>query len=243
MNQARQAVKMESTPGGNPVIRTGMQPGMGGQPAFLSAQVLAQRRELQLRRQRMMMMIQQQQQQQQQQGQGAAGTFSPPPNVTAPTGMDNPMGAPPMNQPGQQAFNYGGNYGMNQQGDPAFMTPGCSPPGNIMPGRMGGPPQNAMMPGMQGNPQGGHSYPSGDLKGWPQGGMPRNMSYPQQFPQQGNQGQFGPMMMNNSMGGPGPVSGAGAGQMAQMPGQMQGQMGMNSMGMGRMPMGPDQKYC
>lgn len=31
MNQARQAVKMESTPGGNPVIRTGMQPGMGGQ--------------------------------------------------------------------------------------------------------------------------------------------------------------------------------------------------------------------
>lgn len=48
------------------------------------------------------------------------------------------------------------------------------------------------------------------------------------------------MMINNSMGGPGPVSGAGAGQMAQMPGQMQGQMGMNSMGMGRMPMGPDQ---
>lgn len=58
-------------------------------------------------------------------------------------------------------------------------------------------------------------------------------SYPQQqFPQQGNQGQFGPMMMNNSMGGPGPVSGAGAGQM--------GQMGMNPMVMGRMPMGPDQ---
>lgn len=50
-------------------------------------------------------------QQQQQQGQGAAGTFSPPPNVTAPTGMDGPMGAPPMNQPGQQTFNYGGNYG------------------------------------------------------------------------------------------------------------------------------------
>lgn len=78
-------------------------------------------------------------------------------------------------------------------------------------------------------------------------------SYPQQqFAQQGNQGQFGPMMMNNSMGGPGPVSGAGAGQMGQMggqmqgqmpgqmQGQMQGQMGMNSMVMGRMPMGPDQ---
>lgn len=64
-------------------------------------------------------------------------------------------------------------------------------------------------------------------------------SFPQQqFPQQGNQGQFGPMMMN-SMGGPGPVSGASAGQMGQMPGQM-GQMGMNPMVMGRMPMGSDQ---
>lgn len=58
-------------------------------------------------------------------------------------------------------------------------------------------------------------------------------SYSQaQFPQQGNQNQFGNMMMNNSIGGPGPVSGAGPGQM--------GQMGMNPMGMGRMPMGPDQ---
>lgn len=117
-----------------------------------------------------------------------------------------------------------------------------------MQGRMAGPPQSAMMQGMQGNPQGGPMYPSGDMKGWPQGAMPRNNSYPQQqFPQQGSQGQFGPMMMNNSMGGPGPVSGAGAGQMGQMPGQMQGQMqgqmGMNPMGMGRMPMGPDQKYC
>lgn len=36
-------------------------------------------------------------------------------------------------------------------------------------------------------------------------------------------------MMNGSMGGPGPVSGAGGAQ-----------MGMNSMGMGRMPMGPEQ---
>lgn len=70
-------------------------------------------------------------------------------------------------------------------------------------------------------------------------------TYPQQqFPQQGNQGQFGPMMMNTSMGGPGPVTGAGAGQIGQIPGQrqgqMQGQIGMNPMGMGRMPMGPDQ---
>lgn len=66
-------------------------------------------------------------------------------------------------------------------------------------------------------------------------------SYSQaQFPQQGNQNQFGNMMMNNSIGGPGPVSGAGPGQMGQMPGQRQGPMGMNPMGMGRMPMGPDQ---
>lgn len=162
---------------------------------------------------------------------------------------------------------------MNQQGDPSFMAPGSSPPGNVMQGRMGGPPQNTMMPGVQGNPQGGSMYPSGDMKGWPQGNMPRNKyvgssflqeifysslhqqissnqnvpffvvysSYSQpQFPQQGNQNQFGPMMMNNSIGAPGPVSGAGAGQMGQMQGQRQSQMGMNPMGMGRMPMGPDQ---
>lgn len=62
-------------------------------------------------------------------------------------------------------------------------------------------------------------------------------SYSQpQFPQQGSQNQFGPMMMSNSIGGPGPGSGAGAVPM----GQRQGQMGMNPMGMGRMPMGPDQ---
>lgn len=66
-------------------------------------------------------------------------------------------------------------------------------------------------------------------------------SYSQaQFPQQAGQNQFGNMMMNNSMGGPGPVNAAGSGQMGQMPGQRQGQMGMNPMGMGRMPMGPDQ---
>lgn len=70
--------------------------------------MIAQRnRELMMRKQRMMIMIQQQQQQ----GQGAGGGFSPPPNVTAPGGMDSPMGGPPMNQPGQQGFNYGGNYG------------------------------------------------------------------------------------------------------------------------------------
>ena len=56
----------------------------------------------------MMLMHQQQQQQQQQ---GAAAGFSPPPNVTSPTGMDSPMAGPPINQPGQQTFNYGANYG------------------------------------------------------------------------------------------------------------------------------------
>lgn len=54
------------------------------------------------------------------------------------------------------------------------MPPVSSPPGNMMQGRMGGPPQNTMMPGMQGNSQGGPMYPSGDMKGWPQGAMPRN---------------------------------------------------------------------
>ncbi|XP_064824867.1 nuclear receptor coactivator 3-like isoform X1 [Oncorhynchus masou masou] len=245
MNQTRQAmgIKMENAPTGNPATRPGMEPGMSGQPGFLNAQMMAQRsREMmtiQMRRQRMMMLMQQQQQQQQ----AAAGGFSPPPNVTAPAGMDNPMVGPPMNQPVQQQFTYGGNYGMNQQGDPSFVGAGS----NMMPGRMGGP-QN---PVMQQHPQGSPMYQSADMKGWPQGGMARNNSYPQQqYTQQGNPGQFGgPMMMNGSMGGPGPVSGASRAQMVQMQGQMSGQMqgqmqmDTNSMGMGRMPMGPEQKYC
>lgn len=53
----------------------------------------------------------------------------------------------------------------------------------------------------------------------------------QQFGPQGNPGQYGGMMMNGGM----PASGGG-GHM----GQMGGQMGMNPMVMGRMPMGPDQ---
>nr|XP_029539542.1 nuclear receptor coactivator 3-like isoform X1 [Oncorhynchus nerka]XP_029539543.1 nuclear receptor coactivator 3-like isoform X1 [Oncorhynchus nerka] len=229
MNQTRQGmgIKMENTPTGNPALRPGMQPSMGSQPGFLNAQMMAQRsREmmtLQMRRQRMMMLMQQQQ--------AAAGGFSPPPNITAPAGMDNPMAGPPMNQPGQQQFNYGGNYGMGQQGDHSFVGAGSSPPSNMMPGCVGGP-QNPMM---QHHPHSSPMYQSADMKGWPQGGIPRNNSYPQhhQFTQQGNPGQFGgPMMMNGSMGGPGPVSGAGGAQ-----------MGMNSMEMGRMPMGPEQKYC
>lgn len=79
------------------------------QPGFLNPQMVAQRnREMmtisQMRRQRMMMLMQQQ-------GQGAAGGFNPPPNVTAPGGMDGPGGGPAMNQTGQQGFNYGANYG------------------------------------------------------------------------------------------------------------------------------------
>ncbi|MEQ2220437.1 hypothetical protein ILYODFUR_005452 [Ilyodon furcidens] len=245
MNQTRQgmAMKMES-PGGNPGMRPGMQPGMGGQ-GFINAQMMVQRNRdvvnMHMRRQRMMMMMQQQQQQAAAAAAAAAGGFSPPPNVTAPGGMDSPMGGPNMGQPGPQQFGYGGSYGMGHQGDPSFGPAGGSPPNTMMPGRMG--PQNPMM---QQHSQGGPIYPGTDMKGWAQGGMGRNSSYPQQqfgpqaplsqqqFGQQGNPGQYGGMMMNGAM----PASGGG-GHM----GQMGGQMGMNPMVMGRMPMGPDQKYC
>lgn len=138
MNQTRQGIKVEHNPGGN--MHPGMQPaGMGAQvcncccfhvyfgvntlahficglimdvclqPGFLNPQMVAQRnREMmtisQMRRQQMMMLMHQQ-------GQGAAGGFNPPPNVTAPVGMDGPVGGPAMNQTGQQGFNYGANYG------------------------------------------------------------------------------------------------------------------------------------
>ncbi|XP_033825313.1 nuclear receptor coactivator 3-like [Periophthalmus magnuspinnatus] len=226
MNQTRQgmAMKMEN-PGGNPGMRPGMQPGMGGQPGFVNAQMMAQRsREmvsLQMKKQRMMMLMQQQQA-------AAAGGFSPPPNVTAPGGMDSPMGGPSMGQPGPQQFGYGGNYGMGQQPEASF-GPNGSPPNAMMGGRMG--PQNPMM-----QQQSSHMYQGQDMKGWAQGGMGRNSSYPQQqFAQHGGPGQqqYGGMMMNGGM------SSGGAGHM----GQMGGHMGMNPMVMGRMPMGPDQKYC
>ncbi|XP_060913338.1 nuclear receptor coactivator 3-like isoform X2 [Labrus mixtus] len=246
MNQTRQGMGMKmENPGGNPGMRPGMQPGMGGQQGFLNAQMMAQRsREMvtmQMRRQRMMMLMQQQQQQAAAAAAAAAGGFSPPPNVTAPGGMDNPMGGPSMGQPGPQQFGYGGSYGMGQQGDPSFGPSGGSPPNAMIPSRLG--PQNPMM---QQHPQGGPMYQGADMKGWSQGGMGRSSSYPQQqfgpqgppgqqqFGQQGNPGQYGGMMMNGGM----PASG-GAGHM----GQMGGQMGMNPMVMGRMPMGPDQKYC
>ncbi|CAG6021678.1 unnamed protein product [Menidia menidia] len=258
INQTRQgmAMKMEN-PGGNPGMRPAMQPGMGGQPGFLNAQMMAQRNRevvtMQMRRQRMMMLMQQQQQQAAAAAAAAAaGGFSPPPNVTAPGGMDSPMGGPSMGQPGPQQFGYGGSYGMGQQGDPSFGPSGSSPPNTMMPGRMG--PQNPMM---QQHPQGGPMYQGTDIKGWSQGGMPRNSSYAQQqfgqqgppggqqfgqqgppgqqqFGQQGNPGQYGGMMMNGGM-----ASSGGGGHM----GQMGGQMGMNPLVMGRMPMGPDQKYC
>ncbi|XP_061591755.1 nuclear receptor coactivator 3-like [Cololabis saira] len=236
MNQTRQGMGMKmENPGGNPGMRTAMQPGMGGQPGFLNAQMMAQRsREvvtMQMRRQRMMMLMQQQQQQQAAAAAAAAaGGFSPPPNVTAPGGMDNPMAGPIMGQPVPQQFGYGGNYGMGQQGDPSFGPSGASPPNAMMPSRLG--PQNPMM---QQHSQGGPMYQGADMKGWSQGSMGRNSSYPpQQFGQQGNPGQYGGMMMNGGM----PSSGGGSHM-----GQMAGQMGMNPMVMGRMPMGPDQKYC
>lgn len=228
MNQTRQGmgIKMEN-PGGNPGMRPGMQPGMGGQPSFVNAQMMAQRsREmvsLQMKKQRMMMIMQQQQA-------AAAGGFSPPPNVTAPGGMEGPMGGPNMGQPGPQQFGYGGNYGMGQQPDASF-GPNGSPPNAMMGGRMG--PQNPML---QQHQQGGHMYQGQDMKGWAQGGMGRNSSYPQQqFGQHAGPGQqhYGGMMMNGAM------PSGGAGHM----GQMGGHMGMNPMVMGRMPMGPDQKYC
>uniref|UniRef100_A0A8C9TF98 Nuclear receptor coactivator 3 n=1 Tax=Scleropages formosus TaxID=113540 RepID=A0A8C9TF98_SCLFO len=231
MNQSRQGmgVKMDSPPVGGPGLRPVYVPlTFPSQPGFLNAQMVAQRNRemmnMQLRRQRMMMLMQQQQQQA-----AAAGGFSPPPNVTAPPGIEHPMSGSPMGQPGQQqqAFPYGSNYGMNQQGDPSFASSAGSPPGNMMPGRMG-PGQNPMM---QQHPQGGPMYQSTDVKGWPQGGLVRNSSYTQQ----GNPSPYGGMMMNGSM----PVSGGNGTHMGQMPGQM----GVNPMGMGRMPMGPEQKYC
>ncbi|XP_037102076.1 nuclear receptor coactivator 3-like isoform X1 [Syngnathus acus] len=239
MNQTRQAMGMKmENPGGNPGMRPAMQAGMPGQQGFLNAQMMAQRsREMvtmQMRRQRMMMLMQQQQQ-------AAAGGFSPPPNVTAPGGMDSSVGGPNMGQPGPQQFAYGGNYGMSQQGEPSFgPSVASSPPNALMTGRMA--TQNAMM---QQHQQGGPVYQSAEMKGWSQGGMGRNSSYPpqpfgqqvppgqQQFGQQGNPAQYGGMMMNGGM-----ASGGGAGHM----GQMGGQMGMNPMVMGRM-MGQDQKYC
>lgn len=228
MNQTRQGMGMKmENPGGNPGMRPGMQPGMGGQPGFVNAQMMAQRsREmvsLQMKKQRMMMLMQQQQA-------AAAGGFSPPPNVTAPGGMEGPMGGPNMGQPGPQQFGYGGNYGMGQQPEASF-GPNGSPPNAMMAGRMG--PQNPMM---QQHQQGAHMYQGQDMKGWAQGGMGRNSSYPQQqFGQHGGPGQqqYGGMMMNGGM------PSGGAGHM----GQMGGHMGMNPMVMGRMPMGPDQKYC
>ncbi|CAB1329384.1 unnamed protein product [Coregonus sp. 'balchen'] len=272
MSQTRQgmAMKMENPGAGNPGMRPGMQPGMGAQPGFLNAQMMAQRsREMvtmQMRRQRMMMLMQQQQQQA---AAAAAGGFSPPPNVTAPAGMDTPMGGPNMGQPGPQQFGYGGNYGMAQQGDPSFGPVGGSPPNTMMPGRLG--PQNPMMQQhpqggpmyqsaeMKGWSQGGMArnsvYPQQQFaqqgnpgqqqfaqQGNPgqqqfaQQGNPGQQQFAQQgnpgqqqFAQPGNPGQYGGIMMNGGM----PANGGG--------GHM-GQMGMSPMGMGRMPMGPDQVH-
>ncbi|XP_028667456.1 nuclear receptor coactivator 3 isoform X3 [Erpetoichthys calabaricus] len=229
MNQSRQslAMKMENPAVGNPVLRPGMQPSMAGQQGFLNAQMMAQRnREMlnhQLRRQRMMMIMQQQQQ--------VAGGFSPPPNVTAPTNMDTPMPGPPIGQPPPGQFSYPANYGMNQQGEPSFVQGSTSPPNPMISARLGAP-QN---PIMAQHPQNAPMYQTADMKGWPQGSMGRNSSYPQpQFAQQGGASNYNNMVLNGSM----PVNGTG-GHMGQMPAQMN----MSSISMGGMPMAPEQKFC
>ncbi|TUA03490.1 Nuclear receptor coactivator 3 [Bagarius yarrelli] len=161
--------------------------------------MMAQRnREMQMRRHRMMMLMQQQ---------AAGGGFSPPPNVMAPSGMEG-MGGPGIGQPGQQQFGYGGSYGMSQQCEPTFTpTRGPSPPNAMMQGRMG-PPQNPMM---QQHPQGGPMYQSPDMKGWPQGGMTRSSSYPQQpFAQQSSYGSI--MMSGANTGSQSRVTASGAAQ-------------------------------
>ncbi|KAM4622577.1 nuclear receptor coactivator 3 isoform 2-T2 [Discoglossus pictus] len=151
---------------------------------------------------------------QQQQAQPQA--FSPPPNVTASASMDNPLAGPPMSQAPPQQFSYPPNYGMNQQTDPTFGRV-SSPPNAMMPSRLG-PSQNP-------HPQTTQMYQSPDMKGWPSGAMARPSSFPpQQYSHQGNPAAYNMMQMNGS-------------------GNHMGQMGMSSIPMSGMPMGPDQKYC
>ncbi|XP_005992082.1 nuclear receptor coactivator 3 isoform X1 [Latimeria chalumnae] len=222
LNQSRQAlgIKLDGPTGGNPGVRPGMQTPMTPQlqQNFINGQMMVPRsREMilnqQLRHQRIMMLMQQQQQQSQ--------GFSPPPNVTAPAGMDSPMGGPPMSQAPPQQFPYPPNYGLSQQPDPAFSR-APSPSNPMMPSRMA-PSQNPVMQHPQTTPM----YQSPDMKGWPSASMTRTSSFPQQqqFASQGNPGTYNTMMHMNGSGG----------HMGQIPGQM----GMNPVPMPRMPMGPD----
>ncbi|CAN2390973.1 dedifferentiation [Pristimantis euphronides] len=219
LNQSRQALEMKvesMSAGGAGVLRPVMQTPVTSQQGFLNAQMVAQRnRELishQLRQQRMAMIIQQQQQQQQQ---GQSQGFSPPPNVTATAGMENPLGGPPMPQAPPQQFPYPPNYGMNQQADPTFGRV-SSPPNPMMASRMA-PSQNP-------HSQSTQLYQSPDMKGWPSGNMARPSAFPQQYGHQATPGTYNMMHMNSN-------------------GSHMGQMQMNTLPMSGMPMGPDQKYC
>uniref|UniRef100_UPI00398EA520 nuclear receptor coactivator 3-like isoform X1 n=1 Tax=Pristiophorus japonicus TaxID=55135 RepID=UPI00398EA520 len=226
MNPNRQSlgVKLEGPSAVSPALRPGIQQQM-------VAQMMAQRhRELlsQQLRQRQMMNRALIMRQQQQQG------FSPPPNVTAPTGIEGPMGGPPLTPASPQQFTYPPNYGLNQQPDPTF---GRAPsPHNALMSRMG-PSQNPMMQ----HPQAASVYQTAtDMKGWSTANMGGNSSFaqqsPQQFGQQTNASTYNTLMnMNTNM----PVNASGNSM-----GQMPGQMGMAPMSVsGMSTMGPEQKYC
>ncbi|XP_048464499.1 nuclear receptor coactivator 3 [Rhincodon typus] len=166
MNPNRQSlgVKLENPSTVNPALRPGIPQQMLAQ-GFLNAQMVAQRqreyRSQQLRQKQIMhraMLMRQQQQQ----------GFSPPPNVTAPTGMEGSMGVPQITPASPQQFTYPPNYAMNQQPDPTF---GRAPsPHNALISRMG-PSQNAMMQ----HPQAASVYQATtDMKGWSTGSMGGN---------------------------------------------------------------------
>ncbi|XP_048405748.1 nuclear receptor coactivator 3-like isoform X2 [Stegostoma tigrinum] len=226
MNPNRQSlgVKLENPSTVNPALRPGI-------PQQMLAQMVAQRqreyRSQQLRQKQIMhraMLMRQQQQQ----------GFSPPPNVTAPTGMEGSMGVPQITPASPQQFTYPPNYAMNQQPDPTF---GRAPsPHNALISRMG-PSQNAMMQ----HPQAASVYQATtDMKGWSTGSMGGNSTFPQQsaqqFGQQTNASTYNSLMnMNANM----PVNATGS-TMGQMPGQI----GMTPMSVsGMSTLGPEQKYC
>ncbi|GCB65741.1 nuclear receptor coactivator 3-like isoform X1 [Scyliorhinus torazame] len=221
-NRPSLGVKLENPNTVNPAHRQGI-------PQQMVAQIMAQRhRELLSQHQRQMVQRAMIMRQQQQQG------FSPPPNVTAPTGMEGAMGGPQITPASPQQFTYHPNYGMNQQPDPTF---GRAPsPHNALMSRMG-LSQNPMMQ----HPQAASVYQTAtDMKGWSTGSMGGNSTFPQQSPQQfgqqTNASTYNSLMnMNANM----PVN-AGGTSMGQMPGQI----GMTPMSVsGMSAMGPEQKYC
>ncbi|XP_060692455.1 nuclear receptor coactivator 3-like isoform X2 [Hemiscyllium ocellatum] len=227
MNPNRQSlgVKIENPSAVNPALRPGI-------PQQMLAQMVAQRqreyRSQQLRQKQIMHRAMLMRQQQQQQG------FSPPPNVTAPTGMEGAMGVPQITPASPQQFTYPPNYAMNQQPDPTF---GRAPsPHNALMSRMG-PSQASIMQ----HPQAASVYQTTtDMKGWSTGSMGGNSTFPQQSPQQfgqqTNASTYNSLMnMNANI----PVNATGSSM-----GQMPGQMSMTAMSVsGMSTMGPEQKYC